>query len=319
MAVDSVFAFALCVCGQRRLKTEVSCGQCPCRRASDDECNAAYDEGRELLRCRVCDSPIMPSVRPGYEPRATHISTPMCLECFKTRNVKTQCEYPRHKGDRYVPSHNVAKYAVLSQAKTTFGRYFKRPCCATCAVRHSLQTWDDYALSRGEIDVHTGEVKPLIQDTPELRLHTHPIEAFGGMRVCWCPKRGMDGAVIKREGFSVENVCVFKPLRFASFQWGSKRHRIIVATRIDTSDIGNFQGTVWHAGVNAWIDSQRELSGDSGLRQFGWIYARITGVREGSDKHTLAIASHETWLRDNEHKGTFAQWLQWCDALGTNQ
>ena len=315
--VDPLYQYALCACGQRKLRTDVSCGMCPCRRATDDECDTAQTQRVELLRCSACDYPIIPSVRPGYEPRGTHITTPRCYECFKLRAVKATCLCPKHRGDKQFPAEQAMDYCILSTNKTTQGQPRKVTVCPTCAIRYQLTPWDDYALSRGTIDRTTGEVSPLLQYTPELKLEKHPIEAFGGMGVCWCPKRGNEGTYLKRDGHTVDNVAVFNPLRFASFQYGSKRHRIIVCTRMNYPiSADTYQGTVWHPSVNRWFDIGHEASGDCGMKQFGWVYARVTGITS-SDAHTFAISSFTQWRSDNE-RGTVAQWLNHCETLETN-
>ena len=239
---------------------------------------------------------------------------------------------PKHRGDKLFPAEQAADYCLLSTNKTTQGQPRKVTVCPTCAIRYQLTPWDDYALSRGTIDRTTGEVSPLLQYTPELKLSTHPIEAFGGMAVCWCPKKGVAGTFITRDGFTVDNVAVFKPLRFASFQYGSKRHRIIVATRMDypTSAITHqgtvridypasaitYQGTVWHPSVSRWFDVAHEASGDCGMRQFGWVYVRVTGIKS-TEAHTFAISSFNQWRQDTEGT-TVAQWLNHCETLETN-
>lgn len=315
---DALFLYALCRCGQQRLKTEVSCGRCPCRRATDDECDTAQRTGTELLRCHVCDSPMVPSIQPGYEPKGTYIQAPRCYECFKMRSKVTRCGFSKHRGDREFPLEQALKVAIISTNKTTLGRPSQVTACPTCVVKHKLQSWDEYALSRGTIDPVTGEVSPIIQHTPELTIKAHPINAFGGMRVCWCPKRGSEGTYVKRDGFTLSNTVVFNPLRFASFQHGSRRDRIIVCTRMDWPTSANtYQGTVWHPSVNAWLATCQDESGDCGMRQFGWCYARITGVTT-SESHTFAVSSFEAFKRDNDHKATVAEWLHHCESLETN-
>lgn len=317
VAADPLYQYARCACGQRKLKTDVSCGMCPCRRATDDECEVFQSTGVEPLRCCACDYPIVPSVRPGYEPRGTHVQTPRCYECFKLRSVKATCMCPKHRGDKLFPAEQAGEYCILSTNKTTQGQPNKVTVCPTCAIRYQLTPWDDYALSRGTIDRTTGEVSPLLQHTPELKLSRHPIEAFGGMKVCWCPKRGIEGTYVKAEGFTRDNVAVFNPLRFASFQYGSKRHRIILCTRMDyPTSASTYQGTVWHPSVSRWFDVAHEASGDHGMRQFGWMYVRVTGVKS-TDAHTFAISSFNQWRRDNEGN-TVAQWLSHCETLETN-
>ncbi len=326
----------LCVCNKykRRIKDntveppvwryDVSCGQCPQRRATDTEANNAHDIGYPLPRCLHCDAPLMPAIG-IMKPHPDNYENLTCYECVTVK--KLSCEYGKHIGDKIVDGRFTVKCAIRGTTHATSDLRYPKIVCLKCYKRHKLESWVDYSLRMGSFDKETGEIKELPGVTRELKftpahIQFDPMAEHGGMKDCWCPTAGIEGVTRIVDGQRFPNWIAFQPRSFNYIMFREKNTRILRVTRYepDTLNVENTSlGTVWHSGVNNWIDTVLPTADKKRCTNpvpMGWCYVRITGVTGPSSRHALYTSRYGDVVReavDNEaRRPSIREWVEWC-------
>ena len=183
--------------------------------------------------------------------------------------------------------------------------------CETCARRHNLLTWEAYCEKAAGYNEH-GEVNLLPGESGRLRLEGDPFKDFGGESGLWSPARGAEGTWIIVEGKPVRPWVCFLPNAFRFFQRGPRSHRVIQGVRYNPSNLLTADlCTVWHSGVNAYLDTLLDPKGSGSplsVRTIGWLYVRVLGTVGETSKHDLFFS-----LYSSDGQGlSLHQWVSAC-------
>lgn len=308
-AIDNHTPWSVCFCGRQKPREEKNCGSCPQRRASDQEAHEAEEAGAPLPLCYRCSHPVKPAIGPTA-PHPDRMRFLTCLECNRRRAIR--CECPRHQGDRIVHEFRAHSCAWVSRSRQTSGTVSRLTICDTCARKFKLQSWEDYCASAGSVDSN-GEIQLLPGESGTLRFHRDPFEPYGGRSRVWCPARGPAGTWTVQDGEPVRPWIAFLPNGFRRIHVAGREHRILYGLRFIPGEFFEAEiAAVWHTGVNSWVDRflDPHLSGvPSSIRTVGWLYVRVRGCVEDTERHDLAIFRHL------ESKGKpLHQWVSWCHA-----
>mgnify|MGYP006271704407 CR=1 FL=1 len=306
--IDTITPWSVCYCGKQKPREARSCGECPQRRASLAEETYAYERGNPLPSCFRCDSAIMPAIGP-CAPSPDKLHGLLCLECARNRQVR--CECPKHNGNKLVHEHRASPCAWVSRKYNTRETVSKLLICETCARRHNLLTWQDYCAKAVGYD-ENGEVRLLQGESGRLRLEGDPFKDFGGEAHLWSPARGITGTWVVVDGVPVRPWVCFLPNSFRFFQRGSRSHRIVTGVRYNPANLLSADlCTVWHSGVNAYIDTLLDPSRSGhalSIRSVGWLYVRVCGVVGDTSKHDLYFSRYS----DDGEGLSLHQWVSKC-------
>lgn len=306
--LDTITPWSVCFCGKQKPRESRSCGECPQRRASLDE-EAYYSElGRPLPECYRCGSPVMPAIGPTA-PASDKLGSLLCLQCARNRQVR--CECPKHAGGKLVHEHRAAPCAWVSRKYNTRETVSKILVCDTCARRHNLMPWEEYCAKAAGYNEH-GEVNLLPGESGRLRLEGDPFRDWGGESGLWSPARGSAGTWIVVEGKPVRPWVCFLPNAFKFFQRGSRSHRVVAGVRYNPTNLLSADlCTVWHSGVNAYLDELLDPSRTGhplSIRSVGWLYVRVLGTVGDTSKHDLYFSRYS-----EEGKSlSLHQWVSAC-------
>ncbi len=298
-----------------------SCGECPQRRATDHEAMSADEALEPLPRCLKCGHPLMPAIG-VMAPHIDSYTRLVCLDCTQKR--KLTCQHPKHFGASLITEHLSTKYAVPGTSHKNSHRKYRKVCCYKCAKRYSLETWLDFSLRKGNVDLITGEIKELPDESEDYSLtagyvQLDPMHEHGGMEVCWCPTKGIEGTyrVVNGQRFNVW--IAFQPRKFTYITFKEKNTRVLKVLRYNPDSLlpdgGNTTlGTIWHSGVNAWIDSvlgTKDSPRAKNPAPMGWSYVRITGVNQ-TGTHTLFTSRYTDNDHDSSGHKSIREWVEWC-------
>ena len=306
--IDTITPWSVCYCGKQKPRDARSCGECPQRRASLEEEAYAYEVGHPLPECYRCGHSVKPAIG-NTAPSPDKLGSLLCLHC--ARNRQARCECPKHAGNKLVHEHRAAPCAWVSRKHATRDTVSRLIVCDTCARRHNLMPWQEYCAKAAGYD-ENGEVRLLQGETGKLRLEGDPFANFGGESGLWSPARGSAGTWIVVEGKPVRPWICFLPNAFKFFQRGARNHRVIAGVRYNPVDLLSANlCTVWHSGVNAYLDTLLDPSRTGhalSIRSIGWLYVRVCGTVGDTSRHDLYFSRYS-----EEGQGlSLHQWVAKC-------
>lgn len=315
-AIGTGTTWNVCLCGRQKQTSQRNCGQCPQRRASEAEIDAASEQGKELPPCVKCGALLTLAIgATAPSPEASHALT--CLEC--QRNKQEACQCPKHIGGKLVPAIAVSAYSWQSRSYRSKDTVSKLRCCVKCAMKYRLQTWLEYSESQRSIDHETGEVLPLFGTSGALKLESDPFYQYGGFSRVWCCSRGAKGTWRVVNGVAERPWIAFLPHEFAYARIRGVNTRYIVATEYDPHTIAaEKRRAVLHSSINSELDKLLKPEGSQyslNVASLGWCYARVCGLAPGSSE------THHVYLSlYRDHEGvSLSEWIRDCHATQWNE
>lgn len=302
--------YAVCQCGNQRLIARRYCGQCPQRRASDTEAFEAYERNELLQSCKRCGHAIMLSTLNPPDFVDGNYMPVLCYECrIACKSERVRCAHPSHGA--MVPTVNTDTYKLVSNARKTQGRIYFATACHSCAIKHKLQTREEYLFENADIDPNTGEVLPMREQTGTLTLQADPLAQYGAV---WAPERQYRYA----NGNITRPCAVIVPYRYVYFRTGNTPCRALLCEWSECGTKTHNSGTVWCPALNARLDERTSLGVNSRKRaavaSVGILYCRIIGESEGGALQVYTTFRQD-YLRDNPDSD-IAEWIQWSHETG---